>query len=200
MYPLFGRFEIRARTPHGQGLFPGVWLRHARGAGTAEVDIFEQFHASAPGQATQTLHFPNTIGYNVAKKGTVYEQAVQGRGEWHTFSVDITPVIPGDRSQGRFRFAIDGRTTFEYVNTRMSTWSGSDQTWDIALQLYVGGAWAGHPDQRLGYYPAKGGICAQTSRAPLYGNPANCPTRGIWLAPWQDSTFEIDYVRVFTPA
>lgn len=198
-YPLFGRFEIRARAPHGQGLFPAIWLRHAKGASTAEVDIFEQFHSSKPGQATQTLHFPRSIGYNVAKKGTAFEQAVRGRGGWHTFSVDITPLRPGDRTMGRFRFAIDGKTSLEYDNTRMSSWSGTEPAWDIALQLYVGGSWAGLPDQQLGFYPARGGICAQTSRAPAGGNPANCPAKGIWLAPWNDSVFEIDYVRVYVP-
>lgn len=198
-YPLFGRFEVRARTPHGQGLFPAIWLRHSRGAGTAEVDIFELFHSSAPGHATQTLHFPTTIGYNVAKKGTFFEPAVRGRGGWHTFSVDITPVRPGDRSQARFRFAIDGKTTLEYVNTRMSSWSGSDRAWDIALQLYVGGRWAGMPDRDLGFYPAQGGICAQNSRRPASGKPSNCPRTGIWLAPWHDAVFEIDYVRVYVP-
>lgn len=201
-YPLFGRYEIRARAPHGQGLFPAIWLRFARGgAAVAEVDIFEQFHSSAPGQATQTLHFPTTLGYHVAKKGTKYETAVPGRGGWHVYSVDITPLVPGDRTQGKFRFAIDGVTTFEYVNRRMGPWAaGVDpmQAWDIALQLYVGGTWAGHPDRNLGWYAARGGSCAQTGRR-VGTDASSCPTTGIWLAPWQDAVLEIDYVRVYTP-
>lgn len=201
-YPLFGRYEVRARSPHGQGLFPAFWLRHRNGASAAEVDIFEAFHSSSPGHATQTLHFPTSLGYNIAKKSTKVEQAVQGRGGWHTYRVDILPVTPGDTSRVKFVFAVDGVETLSYTNNNTSKWTSTDPnaTWDIALQLYVGGQWAGHPDQKLGWYAANGGICAQTFRAPAGGNPANCPTNGIWLAPWKDSTFEIDYVRVYTPA
>lgn len=199
-HPLYGRYEMRARTPHGQGLFPALWLRHRNGSSVAEIDIFENFHSSSPGQATSTVHFPTSIGYNVAKKGTNYETAVRGRGGWHTFGVDIQPVTPGDDTKVNFKFTIDGVTTLNYTNTNASKWTSVDKNaaWDIALQLYVGGTWAGHPDQKLGFYPASGGICARTSKKPLNGDIRNCPTSGIWLAPWQDSTFEIDYVRVYT--
>lgn len=203
LYPLYGRYEMRVRVPHGQGLWPGLWLRHANGgAGTAEVDILEVFHASRPGQATQTLHFPSTLGYNVAQRGTPFETAVPGRGDWHTFAIDVTPVRPGDDSSMLFRFSIDGRTTLEYRNDRAAILAAGDKNaaWDIALDLFVGGTWAGNPDRDLGYYPANGGICAQTDKAPPGGNRAACPTNGIWLAPWNDSIFEVDYVRVYTPA
>ena len=138
----------------------------------------------------------------MAKKGTKYETAVKGRGGWHTFGVDIQPVTPGDDTKVNFRFTIDGVTTLDYTNTNASKWTTVDKNaaWDIALQLYVGGSWAGHPDQKLGFYAANGGICAQTSKPPLNGDYRNCPTQGIWLAPWNDSSFEIDYVRVYTKA
>ncbi len=202
-YPLYGRYEVRARTPHGQGLHPGFWLRHRNGASAAEVDVAEFFHSSKPGSVTQTVHFPTSLGYNVSKKNTVFEPAVQGRGGWHTYSVDILPVKPGDNSQVTFTFAIDGATTHSYTNKNTAAWTGTDPSasWDMALQLNVGGTWVGHPDSKLGFLSAGGGTCAQTfNKAPAGGNPANCPKKGIWLAPWQDSTFEVDYVRVYTPA
>ncbi|HWJ96762.1 MAG TPA: family 16 glycosylhydrolase, partial [Acidimicrobiales bacterium] len=36
-YPRYARFEMRAKLPHAQGLWPAFWLRHRNGAGTAEV-------------------------------------------------------------------------------------------------------------------------------------------------------------------
>ncbi len=199
-HPLYGRYEMRARTPHGQGLFPALWLRHRNGASAAEVDIFEAFHSQAPGRATATLHFPTSIGYNVAKKTTWIETPTTSRGGWHTYSVDILPVTPGDNTKVKFRFAIDGVTTLEYTNPNASKWTSVDPNggWDIALQLYVGGQWTGHPDQKLGWLPVNGGVCARTLKAPLGGDPKNCPTDGIQLAQWNDATFEIDYVRVYT--
>lgn len=198
-YPLYGRYEMRARVPHGQGMFPALWLRHRNGSNVAEVDIFENFFTQAPGRATATLHFPTTLGYNVAKKGIWYETPTQGRGGWHTFSVDIAPVTPGDDSKVAFSFAVDGVPSLQYTNTNASAWTSGDKnaTWDIALQLYVGGTWTGHPDSKLGWLPAAGGICSLTSKAPAGGDPATCPTTGLWLAPWQDSVFEVDYVRVY---
>ena len=47
------------------------------------------------------------------------------------------------------------------------------------------------------YKRQAGGICSLTSKAPAGGDPATCPTTGLWLAPWQDSVFEVDYVRVY---
>ncbi len=202
-YPLYGRYEFRARTPHGQGLWPGLWLRHRYGADSAEVDVNETFHAAAPGTTMQTLHFPNSIGAMTAKKATKYETAVPGRGGWHTFSIDILPVTPGDNSKVKFRFAVDGVTTLTYTNYYASSWTNVDKmaAWDIAMDIYVGGKWIGHPDKQLGYLPTvRTGICAQTYAAPPYGNPANCPKKGIWLAPWNDSIYQIDYVRVYVPA
>ena len=201
-YPLYGRYEMRARVPHGQGLFPALWLRHRNGSNAAEVDIFENFFTQIPGKAMSTLHFPTTLGYNVAKKAVWYETPLQGRGGWHTFSVDIAPVTPGDDSKVTFTFQVDGVTSLQYTNTNASAWTSVDKNaaWDIALQLYVGGSWTGHPDQKLGWLPANGGICSLTAKAPTNGDPSTCPTTGLWLAPWKDSTFEIDYVRVYTKA
>lgn len=126
---------------------------------------------------------------------------MRGRGDWHTFAVDVTPVRPGDDSSVLFRFSIDGKTTLTYRNDRASLLAAGNKNaaWDIALDLYVGGTWAGHPDRDLGYYAANGGICAQTEKAPPAGNRAACPKNGIWLANWNDSIFEVDYVRVYTP-
>ena len=154
------------------------------------------------GKAMSTLHFPTTLGYNVAKKAVWYETPLQGRGGWHTFSVDIAPVTPGDDSKVTFTFQVDGVTSLQYTNTNASAWTSVDKNaaWDIALQLYVGGSWTGHPDQKLGWLPANGGICSLTAKAPTNGDPSTCPTTGLWLAPWKDSTFEIDYVRVYTKA
>ncbi|MCU1499139.1 MAG: hypothetical protein JWM47_3092, partial [Acidimicrobiales bacterium] len=45
-YPMFARFEMRAKLPHAQGIWPAFWLRHRDGGSPqAEVDIMESFHS-----------------------------------------------------------------------------------------------------------------------------------------------------------
>lgn len=201
-FPLYGRYEIRARLPHGQGLWPGLWLRHRDGASTAEVDIAEIFHSRMPGQVLQSLHFPKTAGTNVTQKVSDLEPPVPGRGQWHTYAVDIEPETPGSDDAVRFTFRVDGAVTLTYVNTDAASWTGGDQsaTWDIAANLFVGGTWVGDPDRDLGYLPANGGLCSLTLTAPELGAPANCPTDGIWFANWNDAVMQIDYVRVYVPS
>lgn len=199
LFPLYGRYEMRAQLPHGQGLWPAFWLRHVLGAGVAEVDIMEYFHSQVPGKATQTLHFPSSVGRNKVKLSTFFERPVTGTGGWHTFAVDIEPV--GGGSQVQFTFYIDGAKTAEYLNTSPAAWNQVDpqHAWDIALNTAVGGDWAGHPDQQLGYLPNVG-MCSLTWRAPANGDPANCPTSkdgvSIQLATLP-AEYRIDYVRVY---
>lgn len=196
-YPLYGRFEMRARVPHGQGLWPAFWLRHKAGSSAAEVDIVELFHNQLPGKVTSTLHFPNSISSNVAKKSTAFETAVQGTGGWHTFAVEITNA---GTNAVKFVFYVDGAQTLTYTNTNASSWTKGYENgaWDIALNMAIGGNWVGNPDSQLGYLPYTG-KCSLNNTAPSGGNPANCPTTGIWLANMaqRDAVYQIDYVRVW---
>ena len=192
-YPLYGRYEARIRVPHGQGLWPAFWLRHRNGAGVAEVDIVELFHNQAPGKVTQTLHFPTTLGTNVSKKTSYFEPAVAGTGSWHTFAADIAKVTGGVK----FTFYVDNVAVHSYTNTSPSAWTDTDPngSWDIALNLAVGGNWVGNPEKQLGYLPYVN-KCGLTYKAPLNNNPANCPTSGLYLAKFQ-AAYQIDYVRVW---
>ena len=198
-YPLYGRYEIRARIPHGQGLWPAFWLRHRLGADVAEVDVMEYFFSQVPGRTTQTLHFPSTVGRNVAKRSVFTETPVRGTGGWHTWAVEIEPVAaPDGTTDVRFRFLLDGAQTLAYVNPRPEAWTGGDpdRAWDIAVNLAVGGDWAGHPDRNLGYLTGPG-VCSLTYRAPAGGDPASCPTTGLWGADLP-ARYVVDHVRVYT--
>ena len=78
---MFGRFEMRARLPHGQGIWPAFWLRHRNGAGTAEVDVMEYFHSTMPGQTTATLHLDGRK--NLSKKSQFFETPTDDPGVAH---------------------------------------------------------------------------------------------------------------------
>lgn len=187
-YPRDLIVEMRAKLPHAQGLWPALWLRHRNGAGTAEVDIMEYFHAQVPGRITQTLHLDGKS--NLSKRTTAFE-APTAEPEWHTYRVDINTQPDGSV---RFTFYVDAKQshTFTQVAPQWTAKAAPDETWDIAVNLAVGGNWVGQPDDQLGYLRDLN-RCAQS------GIPPNCTTTGIRRVDWSASTYEVDYVRVLAP-
>lgn len=189
-YPAYARFEMRAKVPHSQGLWPAFWLRHKNGASTAEVDIMEYFHASTPGKTSSVLHFPPRK--NVSKVFTSFESPQSTPG-WHTWTVEIEPVATGVQ----FKFFVDNTLVNSYIDTTHDWTSGVDlnQTWDVAINQAVGGNWTGDPDGTLGYLPQIN-KCAQGGTP-----PTNCKTTGINRVQWgtpSSTDFVVDYMRVYT--
>ncbi len=184
-YPRYGTFEMRAKVPHGHATWPAFWLRHRNGstaANGAEVDIMEYFHAQVPGRTTSTLHLAGQK--NTYKKTTYFENPTLSPG-WHTWSVTIAPVSNGVK----FQFLVDGKDAGSYVDTNHTKWSSSapeNATWDIALNMAVGGNWNGIPGQPIGLLG--NGSCAQGGTA-----PNNCTTTNILESKFP-VTYEIDYV------
>jgi beta-glucanase (GH16 family) len=186
-FPMYGRFEMRARLPHGQGIWPAFWLRHRNGASTAEVDIMEYFHSAVPGQTTATLHLDGRR--NLSKQSRFFETPTASPG-WHTWAVDIEP----DPAGVRFTFSLDGVAYHSYVDTQHHWADGVDPraTWDIALNVAVGGDWLGDPAGTLGYLPNLN-RCAQGGTP-----PAGCRTDGILRAQFP-ATYQVDWVRYTAP-
>ncbi|MCB0976840.1 MAG: glycoside hydrolase family 16 protein [Acidimicrobiales bacterium] len=189
-YPMFGRFEIRARVPHAQGLWPAFWLRHRRGAPVAEVDVLEYFHSQRPGFGSAALHLDGR--YNLLKKSVFFESP-KATPAWHTWAVEISKVDTGIK----FEYFMDEKSIGSYIDTQHKWADGTDPnaTWDIALNQAVGGNWAGSPDGPLGYLDNLG-RCAQGGTA-----PSGCVTTGINRIDWSkpvDAAYAIDYVRVYT--
>lgn len=183
-YPAFARFEMRAKLPHGQGLWPAFWLRHRNGASVAEVDIMEYFHAEQPGMTRASLHFDGE--YNRFKTAVNFESVDES--EWHVWGVTIDKIEEGVK----FTFDLDGVVYGEYIPTDLNwlTRAPLEETWDIAINLAVGGDWIGHPRDSLGYLR---GVdrCAQGGVKPDRCNAVN-------ILRWDGSpaVYEVDYVKV----
>lgn len=185
-YPREAFYEMRAKVPHAQGMWPAFWLRHSSGASVAEVDVMEYFHSQVPGKATQTLHLDGV--HNLWKRSSSFEAPTVSPG-WHTFGVAIEAVTGGIR----FNFYLDGVVTGTYTDTSpgWATTGNPAAMFDIAVNQAVGGTWGGDPDGVLGELPL-------VSRCSISGTyPGGCTTTGIRR--WSGSeTFEVDFVRVFT--
>lgn len=189
-YPAFARFEMRAKLPHSQGLWPAFWLRHRNGASTAEVDIMEYFHSVRPGQTFTTLHLDGKV--NASQRQTNFE-APNATPGFHVWAVEISQVADGVK----FDFFLDSNLVHSFVDTQHRWLASADLqgTWDIAVNQAVGGNWTGDPDGALGVLP-------QVSRCAQSGTfPNACKTTGINRVNWASPTstdYVVDYVRVYT--
>lgn len=211
-YPLFSTFEIRARIPHGQGLLPAFWLRRNGGASWAEVDVMEYFFNYRPGQTKASLHFPNSIGTNATQQRANFEPPRLGISDWHTWACTIRPALTNPdplKDPIIFEFQLDGKMFGNYTVTNEDTIrdlhrvdrntgkapAGADsETWDMCINLAVGGKWVGAPDQQLGYLPIVD-RCSRTQALPPNG-ATSCDLTDLFFAE-MPATFEIDYVRVY---
>lgn len=188
-YPKYAKYEMRAKVPHAQGLWPAFWLRHKNGSSTAEVDVMEYFHTQVPGKTTATIHLDNTK--NVAKK-TINFEYPSAAPSWHTWAVEIQPD-PNDSSKARFNFLMDGNNYFS-VTPSQQNWASQvdvNNMFDIAINTAVGGTYSGHPDDPLGW-----SRYLNACLKPYKGNQP-CDSTGVNRAQFP-MNYEIDYVRVYT--
>ena len=195
-YPAFAKYEIRAKLPHGQGLWPAFWLRHSGGSKVQETDILEYFEAAEPGHARQSLHFPSAKPPTTVVEAFDFEDPVADTGgDFHTFAMELVPL---DGERAKFVFSIDGRTTYEYVPSSFDWLHDADQNaiWDIVVNMAVGGKWTGDPASQLGYYPQVN-RCASDEKPPPDNDPSSCtPVPGTRFQALP-AEYIVDYIRVY---
>jgi len=133
----YGKFEMRAKLPHGQGIWPAFWLlgddiTRVGWPACGEIDIMEYIgkdpshvHGSTHGVGFDTSHsFHHPQGFH---------------NGFHTYSANWQP--------NRIEFAVDGKVY--KVVTPADThgkWPFNSKKMFIILNLAVGGKWPGNPD------------------------------------------------------
>jgi beta-glucanase (GH16 family) len=132
----YGRFEVSAKLPYGQGLWPAIWMLptdwvYGGWPASGEIDIMEEI-----GQVANKVY--GTIHY-----GEVHQQ--QGG----------TYILPGGYFLSDFHvFACEWDSTtisFFVDNTKYFTTSITkpfDQRFHFVLNVAVGGNFPGNPDYR----------------------------------------------------
>lgn len=138
----YGHFEMKAKMPNGNGLWPAFWLLRDNGAWPPEIDILEYIYAPfsvMPGNpdttsgAFQTIHWNNgggnqTLGF--VKYGD-FGQA------YHTYAVDWRP--------GSIIFLIDGVVQNCVIDDASSGSRVPNQPMYIIADLAIGppNSWSG---------------------------------------------------------
>ncbi|MEI6642800.1 MAG: glycoside hydrolase family 16 protein [Novosphingobium sp.] len=174
----YGRIEVRASLPQGQGTWPAIWMLpekwvYGGWAASGEIDIMEAVNLGVPCQACSTgkedtilgtIHFGKQWPGNVFASTSIHYPAVL-KG-YHTYAIEWTP--------DRIIWQVDGKTYA--TRTRNEWWSGGssapgapfDQSFHLLLNLAIGG---GLPESR-----GTGGV-----------STANFPKRFLidWVRVWQ---------------
>ncbi len=139
----YGRFEMRAKLPNSEGMWPAFWLRDNSKAG--EIDIMEAV-GGKPTFTAQSIH-QSTNGGQGKKAHDNYGSAV---AQWHTYTLDVEP--------DKVTWYIDGAVVFTVTDKDASWVPGTfDDYMNIRLNLQVDGtmpAYYGHPVNSTTTYPA----------------------------------------------
>ncbi|MCU1658206.1 MAG: glycoside hydrolase [Pseudonocardiales bacterium] len=141
----YGRFEIRAKFPAGQGLQPALWMMpqnsvYGSWPNSGEIDIAEAW-GNYPGIVSPHLHFqPATtlatmLGMGVSGAPGNYCSVPSSASAFHTYAVDWSPTS--------FQFIYDGATCWQ-----TSSWQAAgltqpapfDQRFYLILELALGNA------------------------------------------------------------
>ena len=149
----YGRFEVRAKLPAGRGLWPAVWMlpenpKYGGWAASGEIDIMEMV-GHEPDTVHGTLHHGASWPHN-RKSGAPFKlESGTFADDFHIFAIEW--------EEGVIRWYVDGR--LYQTQTKWSTESAAfpapfDQPFHLVINLAVGGAWPGPPDERTGF-PAR---------------------------------------------
>lgn len=142
----YGRFEIRARLPYGQGIWPAIWLlptdaQYGNWPMSGEVDIMELI-GHEPGRVYGTLHWGNPHG----SAGDHYDlpQGERFADDFHVFALEWEP--------GEMRWYVDGyhyQTQNEWFTSHVHGQYPApfDQPFHFVINVAVGGFWPGYPDE-----------------------------------------------------
>ncbi len=124
----FGRIEIRAKLPKGQGLWPAHWMLPEDGSWPPEIDIMEMV-GSQPNNVVMSLHngqWPDLWTQSMDYMGPDFSAG------FHVFALEWEP--------GEMRWLVDGEV-------RHSTKQGVPQKpFYLILNTAVGGDMPGEPD------------------------------------------------------
>jgi beta-glucanase (GH16 family) len=155
----YGRIEVRAKIPGGQGIWPAIWMLptdwvYGGWAASGEIDIMEAVNLSDDNakEIHGTLHYGKEWPAN-ASSGTGYEFIdTDPTLEFHTYAIEW--------AAGEIRWYVD---EVHYATQRESGWYSQavnedgelynvggaapfDQRFHLLLNVAVGGNWPGNPD------------------------------------------------------
>ncbi|GAB6090237.1 glycoside hydrolase family 16 protein [Spirochaeta dissipatitropha] len=141
----YGRFEIRAKLPEGQGLWPAIWMLpsddvYGGWAASGEIDIMELV-GHEPGTVHGTLHFGGEWPHNTYSGGSYRLDSGKFSDDFNVFTLEW--------EEEEFRWYVNGelfRTQKRWHTLRHDFPAPFDQPFHLLMNVAVGGDWPGDPD------------------------------------------------------
>lgn len=146
----YGRIEVRAKLPHGRGIWPAIWLLgtdgHKGWPRRGEIDIME-FVGFEPTILHHSIH---TMNNNWTKDNTISTKMTYNDLEtaFHEYAVE--------RYSDRIVFFIDDKQTFSYAkeSSDVDSWPFDDDMY-LIINMAIGGGWGGQKGIDDGIFPQK---------------------------------------------
>ena len=141
----YGRFDIRAKLPQGQGLWPAIWMlptdwEYGGWAASGEIDIMELL-GHEPNRTYGTLHYGGEPPKNV-HSGTSYTlPGSTFAAGFHVFTLEWDTT--------EFRWYVDGvqyQTQNDWYTENQLYPAPFNRRFHLLLNVAVGGNWPGNPD------------------------------------------------------
>lgn len=141
----YGKFEIRAKLPGGQGVWPAIWMLptdevYGTWAASGEIDIME-FKGQEPNIVLGTLHYGKKWPGNQYKSGQMKLPKGNFTDDFHRFGLEW--------EEGVIRWYVDGdlyQTQTEWTSGGGKFPAPFDQRFHMILNLAIGGNFLGNPD------------------------------------------------------
>ena len=140
----YGRFDIKAKLPYGQGLWPAIWMMPTNSvyggwAASGEIDIMELL-GQEPTRVYGTLHYGGTYPNNTHTGSSLKLNAGNFTETYHLFTLEW--------EENEFRWYIDGN-----LYLTQNDWYSDTAPYPAPFdQVAVGGNWPGNPDETT-YFP-----------------------------------------------
>ncbi len=138
----YGRFDIRARMPRGQGLWPAIWMlgsnfREVGWPFCGEIDIMEMIGGSGRESTVHgTVHWQSNQGYaNFGRSRRLNDKTLAD--QFHVFSI----IWDAEKIE----WLIDGQS-YGSIDTTPSHLDEFREDFFFIFNVAVGGNWPGYPD------------------------------------------------------
>ena len=149
----YGRVDIRAALPKGQGIWPALWslganFREVGWPYTGELDIMEMIGGSG---REDTIH--GTLHWNVGGLNTPYAHTYQG-GDYRLPSGEFSDgfhVFSMIREPDRVRWLVDDVQYYSFSLTSERDFDAFRLPFFLIFNIAVGGRWPGYPNDSTSF-------------------------------------------------
>jgi len=145
----YGRIEVRAKLPSGNGVWPAIWMLGANFEEieypyAGEIDIMEHV-GKAPNEVHATIHFPWNNAQGIASNGGT-KHLDNPSEEFHVYSVSWTSE--------KIEFLIDNSLYHSFkIDKAGDKKNPFRKPFYLTINLALGGNWAGPVDPEI--FPQK---------------------------------------------